>query len=127
VLIKLHGTGCPTLLGVTVGLQRVKDVVDERPAVGGDLRWDFEVTLVEGPDLRGPFVQGRRGARFLYLSWMHSGAMFRRAKLMLDEVPPDLLAADPATGIQGLFPLTLPDGSPICAAIRPPSISWSAA
>jgi hypothetical protein len=46
-----------------------------------------------------PFVQGRPGARFVYLSWGGVGAdghraMFRRAKLML---APGLIAAAAGT------------------------------
>ena len=41
-----------------------------------------------GVDLRGPAVHGRKGERFLYLTWGDVGAddsfaMFRRAKLMI--------------------------------------------
>lgn len=101
-------------------------MVDEHPADGTKIRWLLEVRLVEGPDLRGPYVHGRRGARFLYLSWVHApGGMFRRAKLVLDSVPGDLLAAG-GPGLRGRVGLTMSDGSPLCAAVRPPQISWSA-
>lgn len=124
--IELLGHDCPVLPGVAVGVQRGADVVDEHPADGTDARWLLEVRLVEGPDLRGPYVQGRPGARFLYLSWRHAtGGMFRRAKLMLDAVPDDLLAPEGA-GLLGRVGLTMPDGSPLCAAVRPPQIDWSA-
>jgi Family of unknown function (DUF5990) len=131
VRIELVGLDCPVLPGVTVGLQRGREVVDARPADGGVVRWVVEVRRVEGPDLRGPYVHGRPGARFLYLSWQQDagrdgpGGMFRRAKLMLDVLPSEL-SADAATGLRGTFRLTLPDGSPLCAAVRPPAIAWSA-
>ncbi|MGZ4675927.1 MAG: DUF5990 family protein [Acidimicrobiia bacterium] len=49
-------------------------------------------------DLSGPHVQGRRGERFVYLSWGSIApdgtfAMLRRAKLWLDSVPADVLHA----------------------------------
>src|SRR5262245_14779939 len=42
-----------------------------------------------GIDLRGPYIQGRPGGRFIYLSWgtvddAGTFTMFRRAKLLLD-------------------------------------------
>ena len=53
-------------------------------------------TGVDGPDFRGPAVQGKRGERFLYLTWGDVGPdgefeMFRRAKLMLDRVDPQVM------------------------------------
>ncbi len=47
-------------------------------------------------DWRGPVVQGKRGERFVYLTWVSrrpdgSFEMFRRAKLMLDRVDPAVL------------------------------------
>lgn len=127
--IEILGVDCPVLPGVTVGVQRGKAVVDEWRADGSDQRWLLEAEVFDGADgardLRGPFVHGRRGERFLYLVWSRSvEGMFRRAKLMLDEVPPELL--DPAGGLRGTARLTMADGSPLCAAVRPPAISWSA-
>lgn len=82
----------------------------------------------EAPDFRGPYVQGRRAERFVYLTWgeLPPGgdfAMFRRAKLFLADVPVELLGA----GIVET-PLGLTDarGMPLCAAVRPPMIAWSA-
>ena len=131
--IELLGVGCPDLPGVTVGVQRGREVVDEQPAAGRDLRWELEVDLRPpgpggAPDLRGPAVHGRPGGRFLYLSWQRGPeGMFRRAKLMLDVVPPDLLAAAATgAGLRGRLGLTLQDGTPVCAAVRPPAITWTA-
>jgi hypothetical protein len=123
--IELVGHDCPVLPEVDVGVQQRRDVVQAQPAAGGELRWTLDAELLPGPDFRGPYVQGRPGARFLYLSWQRSGEMFRRAKLMLGAVPAEVLAAA-QVGLQGRFPLVLPDGSPVCAALRPPLIEWSA-
>ncbi len=125
--IELVGVDCPVLQGVTVGLQRGKQVVDERAATGEDIIWQIEARIVEpGPELRGPYVHGRPGARFLYLCWLRGvGGVFRRAKLMLDEIPPALIDEE-LTGIRGRLSLTMPDGTPLCAAVRPPVVTWSA-
>src|SRR5262245_33560027 len=61
--------------------------------------WTLDCTAAEttqGIDVKGPHVQGPPGGRFIYLSWgtvdEASGfAMFRRAKLWLDAIPPDVL------------------------------------
>jgi hypothetical protein len=126
MLVELVGTSAPAMPGVTVGVQRGREVVDVHPADGRDLRWSLEARFVGG-ELRGPYVHGRPGARFLYLSWAHEPeGMFRRAKLMLDAVPAELLAAaDAGPGLLGRLALTMPDGSPVCAAVRPPQVEWS--
>jgi hypothetical protein len=123
--IVVTGVECPVLPGVTVALQRRKDLVQEFPANGSPLTWRLDARLVEA-DLRGPFVHGRPGARFLYLSWQREGSgMFRRAKLMLDVLTPDLLARAEQGGLAARLGLVMPDGSPVCASVRPPRIEWS--
>jgi hypothetical protein len=52
--------------------------------------------------------------------------MFRRAKVMLDAVPADTLAAAAESGVLvGRLGLTDGKGQPLCAAVRPPVIEWS--
>jgi hypothetical protein len=50
--------------------------------------------------------------------------MFRRAKLMLDVLSPGLLAHAEQVGLAARVLLRMPDGSPVCAAVRPPRIEW---
>jgi hypothetical protein len=119
---------------VHVGVQRKSDVVDRVPADAQTATWQFEVTSreVDGLlDVGGPWVHGRPGARFLYLSW---GAvtddrfeMFRRAKLMFGDIPADLLrAAHNDEGVLvGRLGLTDAGNAPICARVRPPAITWT--
>jgi hypothetical protein len=84
------------------------------------------------PDLKGRYIQGPPGARFIYLSWVtvdQAGAvrLFRRAKLRLDAVPPEVVAEASRLGLLvGRLGLTDGNGSPTCAAVRPPVIDWSA-
>jgi hypothetical protein len=118
VLLEIIGTDCPSLPGVTVGVQRGGEVVDEQPADGTDKRWAVELTAVQGRDVRGPYVHGRPGDRFVYLSWWRDGeGMFRRAKLMLDSLPS---YEDQVLTVR----LAMRDGSPLCAAVRPPVLVW---
>lgn len=123
--IQLVATDCPVLPGVTVGVQRGSDVVDRYPADGAEIRWVLDARLDRG-DLRGAYVHGRPGARFLYVSWTDSGgARFRRAKLMLDVIPADVLAEAEGSHLLGRLTLSMADGSPLCAAVRPPFVEWS--
>ncbi len=121
---------------VHVGVQRRREVVDIVPGDAPTATWDLtlEPSVRDGArDFRGPFARGRRGDRFLYLSWGSVDAdghfeMFRRAKLMLDAVTPELVqAADrPGHRLVATLGLTAADGMPRCAAVRPPVIGWSA-
>ena len=53
--------------------------------------------------------------------------MFRRAKLMLDEVPREVLVAASTSGVLvGRLGLTDARGNPVCAAVRGPGIEWAA-
>jgi hypothetical protein len=54
--------------------------------------------------------------------------MFRRAKLWLEAVPPQVLASAAERGtLVGRLTLTDAKGNPVCASVRPPLIEWSAA
>ena len=97
-------------------------------------RWVLDCTATPTPtglDITGPYVQGRPGARFVYLSWGTVDAdggfdMFRRAKLMWDAVDPATAEAASAAGrITARLGLTDARGNPLCAAVCPPSIEWS--
>ena len=120
---------------VHVGVQRKAEVVDRVPADAPAAVWTFEVTVREADglfDVGGPFVHGRPGARFLYLSWgaVDDGgfAMFRRAKLLFGDVPGDALRAAASGGrvLVGRLGLTDAQGGPRCARVRPPEIAWTA-
>lgn len=122
------------LQNVHVGVQRKAEVVDRFPATATSSTWTFEVTSREVDDLLdvgGPWVHGRPGARFLYLSWGavtgDGFAMFRRAKLMFGDIPTDLLRAahDDAGTLVARLGLTDATGAPVCARVRPPAITWT--
>jgi hypothetical protein len=124
---KLPGRQCGRYRDVHVALQ-----VGSRPEglVPGDAnhaRWEADVRVVDlddERDFRGPAVHGRRGERFLYLTWGefdgHEFAMFRRAKLMLADVPV-------ADEVVAEVDLTDEQGLPCCARLHDPVIRWSAA
>jgi hypothetical protein len=135
--VHLPGRQCDGYADVAVGVQRRGDVVEIQPADATAVSWTFEIATLPaadgGLDVRGPFVHGRPGNRFIYLSWGEQGAggrftMFRRAKLMFDAVPPETLAAAAVPGCSLVARLGLTDacGMPLCAAVRPPAVTWSA-
>ncbi len=128
---ELPGLRCGGYNGVHVGVQHRRDVVDLVPGDAPRAEFDLDVDVRDG-DFRGPFVHGRRGERFLYLSWGTVGAdgtftMFRRAKLHLSAVPDELLdEVSRGAGLVGELPLTDECGMPRCASVRPPQITWRA-
>ncbi|MFJ2955058.1 DUF5990 family protein [Streptomyces sp. NPDC087270] len=123
---------------VHVGVQRRGHPGELLGLVSGDapsVVWELEVTataVAGGWDLRGPYVQGRPGGRFVYLSWgtvepARGFAMFRRAKLLFNGVDREVLESAVARGaLVGRLGLTDVRGNPLCAAVGPPLIEWSA-
>ncbi len=131
--VNLPGLRWSTYQNIHVGVQRRSEVVDTVPGDADEAVWEFPIEPAGG-DFRGPHVQGKRGERFLYLSWGAVGAdgtfeMFRRAKLMLGAIDPGVVeaAAQPGHRLEAALSLTEGDGAPRCAALRPPAISWTAA
>lgn len=119
---------------IHVGIQRGKEPIDFFPGDAAEARWRFTAAVREtkaGVELAGPYIQGRIGDRFVYLSWVEVAdgfaTMFRRAKLMLAPAAPAIAAAV-AEGktLRGELGLTDAKGNPTCASVRPPAITWSA-
>jgi hypothetical protein len=129
VRIVIEATDLPGTPGVRVGVQRrghPEELLDPVPADRSSATWAVDCT-VRGEDVTGAYVEGRPGGRFVYLSWTRDGTMFRRAKLMLDGVPADVLAAADRQGtLVARLGLTDASGGPLCAAVRPPVVRWSA-
>ncbi|MEU9825611.1 DUF5990 family protein [Micromonospora chersina] len=145
MLIRIEGSDLPgrragaeadvlRLRNVHVGMQRKTEVVDRVPADAREAAWQFEVASreVDGLlDVGGPWVHGRPGARFLYLSWgsvtEDRFEMFRRAKLLFGDIPGELLrAAHEGAGVLvGRLGLSDAEGGPVCARVRPPGIDWT--
>ncbi|MFF9689470.1 DUF5990 family protein [Streptomyces sp. NPDC014623] len=123
---------------IHVGVQR-KDRPGEllglHPGDAPLASWTLDCTAAptaEGVEVSGPYIQNRLGGRFVYLSWGTvdaSGAftMFRRAKLMMSDIGPEILEAASRTGhLTARLRLTDERGQPRCARVRPPDIVWSA-
>jgi hypothetical protein len=127
-------------LNIHVGVQRRGKPAELLGLVPGDspaVTWTLDATVTPAPDggldVKGPYIQGPPGGRFIYLNWGTVDApgtfnMFRRAKLRLDAVPPELLRDAQRQGsLVARVTLTDPRGNPVCASLGPPFIEWSAA
>jgi hypothetical protein len=123
---------------VHVGLQRRNRRDDLLGLVPGDslsATWTVDCTAElssDGVDLKGPYIQGPPGGRFIYLSWGtvdgDTFTLFRRAKLWFDAIPPHVMHDAVDLGVLvGRLGLTDRKGNPLCAAVRPPTIEWRAA
>ena len=121
---------------VHVGVQRGREPYELVPGDAAGATGQFELTTRSTPDgpldVGGPFAQGRRGDRFLYLTWGTVDAdgtfsMFRRAKLHLTDVDPAVQARAAAGEAPLVARLALTDdcGLPLCARVRPPRLTWS--
>jgi hypothetical protein len=124
------------LEGVHVGVQVRQEPHDLVPGDAAGARWNLDVSVVTGPDasldFRGPAVHGKRGDRFLYLTWGNvdddgSFEMFRRAKLMLNRIDPELVTAaeQQQRPLVGAVRLTDARGGPRCARVDPPDLEWT--
>jgi len=119
---------------IHVGVQRRAKPEELLQLVPGDstsARWELE-SEIKGDDVKGPYIQGRPGERFIYLSWGVVGddgsfTMFRRAKLMLADVPREVLRDAVKSGrLTARLNLTDSKGNPLCARVKAPAIAWSA-
>ena len=122
------------LENVHVGVQLRTEAEDLVPGDASEARWELEIKTTIDVDgelaFRGPAVQGKRGERFVYLSWGNvddygTFHMFRRAKLMLNRVDRSLMRNAADDGRLGArIQLTDDRGGPRCARVDPPAITW---
>ena len=113
---------------VHVGIQIGREPRELVPGDAAAAAWTIEIEPIvrDGvTDYRGAAVQGRRGDRFVYLTWGNVGAdgsfaMFRRAKLMLADIEPLITTAEGT--ITATIDLTDDCGGPRCARLRPPAL-----
>jgi hypothetical protein len=123
---------------IHVGVQRRSSPDELLEMFAGDapsVVWTLEcdaVPTTSGVDLKGPYIQGRPHQRFVYLSWgtvddAGTFSMFRRAKLWLDAIDTDVMDRARRSGtLVARLGLTDAKGHPLCAAVRPPVVEWSA-
>ena len=115
---------------VHVGVQVGREPTGLVPADTPSPAWPLTVRVVDG-DFRGPAVHGKKGDRFLYVTWVDKVGGhfhgFRRGKLMLDRIDPAVVAQ--AVDVGGILvatvSLTDAKGGPRCARYDPPAIAWT--
>jgi hypothetical protein len=138
MLLRIEGRDLPGMPGIAVAVQardQPKELLDPVPGDAAGAEWELAVepfTTKQGVrTLRGRHVQDGIGGRFVYLSWNEIGddggyRMFRRSKLMVAGIPPDVLDAGIAAGrLTARLRLTDGKGQPICARLVPPEVEWN--
>lgn len=122
------------MTNVHVGVQVGKEPADLVKADASEARWEIDIDAVvrDGQlDFRGPVVHGKRGERFIYLTWGEVSRhdefeMFRRAKLMLNRIDETVMESALLDGrLLARIDLTGDDGGPRCARVDPPAIEWA--
>ena len=114
--------------GVLFCLQRGRDErVDPIRSDGGDATFKLIIQVKpDGPDFGGPFVQGRKGERFVYvligtLAGDTGSCWTRRLKIGLDGITGSLIEearAHPDAILAVRVAGTAPSGGPACATAR---------
>jgi hypothetical protein len=116
--------------GVLFAVQRGKAEL-EAPSMsnGENLSFEFSVRIGDreddGPNFLGPFVQGPRGGRFVYvnsgtLAGQADSCWTRRAKVGLKSIGWDLvdhLIAQPSKRLEARIAGKAGDGGPACATV----------
>ncbi len=119
--------------GVLFGLQSGRDVEDPVPAAKSTvLNTVVEIVgTTSVVDFKGVHVHGKRGDRFLSVSWglpdpSEPFVMFARAKIKLSNLTADLLdlATQPAHVLVCDFHATNGEGQPATGTIKAPDIEW---
>lgn len=118
---------CPP--GTEVGLQRGKEeVVDAQSVKADSLHFRFEVTVKpEGQDFAGPYVQGKRGERFIYLVWGTQFQKIGRSKIGLNTTLPWTLVEEclaHGKPLHATIRLRNEKGQPALASLKPETVAW---
>lgn len=132
----LPGLNAGNRRNLHIGVQRGAAAVDLVPADARTATFTIPVRLVPGADsrsdFRGPFVHGKPGARFLYLTWgdvAEDGRfeMVQRLKIGLSGMDEAMIAAalEPDAVLQGSLSLTDQRGRPISASVPSGWIDWA--
>lgn len=120
--------------GVEFGLQKGRgstyEAVQRQISSGEDLYFEFEVKIkgdpTGEPDFSGPFVQGPRGGRFLYLdigafTGQKESGWSRRLKIPLSQLNWKMVthsSRNPRAVLEARIPGTGRDGSPACGTVK---------
>jgi hypothetical protein len=100
----------PSHDNIHVGIQRRgkrDELLGMTPGDAPAALWTIDCRVADSPagrDVKGPYIQGPPGGRFIYLNWVtvddaEAVRLFRRAKLWLDGVPAAILEHAVRTGV----------------------------
>ena len=129
----LPGRSVDPHTNVHIGIQRAREVIEAVPADLPGVEFVIGLEVVAGeagqPDFRGPFAQGKRGARFVYLNWGDVGddggfVGFGRVKLLLSALPADITTALAGGAVRAEVDLTHARGGPVYASVPPSNVRW---
>ena len=122
---------------IYVGVQRKREAVGLTRGDAKRAVFNFPVDVLSTPygglDYSGPFVHGKKGERFIYLSWGELGkdgsfTMFRRAKLKLARIDTGeiarVLSSKSSAVVQGSLRMTDEEGGPVCGSSVSEKVSW---
>lgn len=122
------------LFGVEMKIQKGRDELID-PVTDSRSRKLFEFSLLADvdtsvPNFLGPFAQGPKDARFIYLNSGTSAGQFgscwtRRAKLSLMSISKELVESvlrSPGARFEAEIPGISRDGGPICASVK--GLEW---
>jgi hypothetical protein len=141
VPVRIIGRRLPGLVwagrsNIHLGVQRGSEVVGIVRGDEGEATFDIEVELSDAgddgvADFLGPYVHGRRGARFVYLCWGEVDddgifTTFQRLKLPLSPLVDQfgVEAVRNSQRVHVFLELTDPKGRPVAASVRPPWVFW---
>jgi hypothetical protein len=124
--------------GVLFGLQRDRSaLVSPTRSTGAPITFDFTARVIfssdsEYVDFRGPFVQGPKGTRFVYVNSGTSAGdrgscWSRRAKVSLAGITASLAHKCLTTAgaqLEAVFQGTGTDGGPACASVKLLEPGW---
>jgi hypothetical protein len=125
-------------VGVRFALQRGKgELVAPVTSDGSPLSFELSLRVgarqgQEGPNFLGPFAQGPRGGRFVYINSGTSASQYdsrwsRRAKIGLQEITWPLIErhrASPGSILEARITGTSKDGGPVCASVPLEGDGW---
>jgi hypothetical protein len=108
--------------GLQSGRGSAYETVQKQRSAGSDLAFEFETSVKEGPDFTGPFVQGPKSERFVYIDiGTYAGQVdtpwSRRLKVPLKGITHAMI--DARVVLEARIEGTGRDGGPTCATPKP--------
>lgn len=132
---ELPGTECAGKTAARLGIQKGAVVIEDVPADVEGVTFTVPIGIRRAsptsvPDYSGPFVQGKKGERFLYLNWGERNGQewegFGRVKLSLSPLTGAVVDKALQTGEPVRVTITMTDakGKPVFATVREEYLQW---